>query len=74
MVLTLSIKYLDLPNSDYLLGVSDLTGELMRLAISTITRSGGRDRTLHTAAFVRRCLAGASHPTAYEMELRMTSA
>lgn len=50
-------KYLDLPNPDYLLGVSDLTGELMRLAISTITRSGGRDRALHTATFVRRCLA-----------------
>ncbi|KDN49405.1 hypothetical protein RSAG8_02107, partial [Rhizoctonia solani AG-8 WAC10335] len=50
-------KYLDLTESDYLLGVSDLTGELMRLAISTITRKGGRDRALHTAAFVRRCLA-----------------
>jgi predicted translin family RNA/ssDNA-binding protein len=52
------IKYLDLSSSDYLLGISDLTGELMRLAISTITRSGGRDRAFHTAAFVRRCLAG----------------
>ncbi|ELU35945.1 hypothetical protein AG1IA_10025 [Rhizoctonia solani AG-1 IA] len=30
----------------------------MRLAISTITRKGGRDRALHTAAFVRTCLAG----------------
>ncbi|CAE6470405.1 unnamed protein product [Rhizoctonia solani] len=50
-------KYLDLTESDYLLGVSDLTGELMRLAISTITRKGGRDRALHTAAFVRGCLA-----------------
>ncbi|KAF8758402.1 Translin [Rhizoctonia solani] len=46
-------KYLYLAESDYLLGVSDLTGELMRLAISTITRKGGRDRALHTAAFVR---------------------
>ncbi|QRW27318.1 Translin [Rhizoctonia solani] len=50
-------KYLYLAESDYLLGVSDLTGELMRLAISTITRKGGRDRALHTAAFVRACLA-----------------
>ncbi|KAJ1310362.1 hypothetical protein OPQ81_007100 [Rhizoctonia solani] len=50
-------KYLDLAESDYLLGVSDLTGELMRLAVSTITRKGGRDRALHTAAFVRKCLA-----------------
>lgn len=49
-------KYLDLSESDYLLGISDLTGELMRLSISTITRKGGRDRALHTAAFVRRCL------------------
>ncbi|CEL52380.1 Translin-associated protein X OS=Mus musculus GN=Tsnax PE=1 SV=1 [Rhizoctonia solani AG-1 IB] len=50
-------KYLDLSESDYLLGISDLTGELMRLAISTITRKGGRDRALHIAAFVRACLA-----------------
>ncbi|CAE6418312.1 unnamed protein product [Rhizoctonia solani] len=47
----------DLSESDYLLGISDLTGELMRLAISTITRKGGRDRALHIAAFVRACLA-----------------
>ncbi|KAG9124574.1 hypothetical protein FRC07_011092 [Ceratobasidium sp. 392] len=50
-------RYLELSNADYLLGISDLTGELMRLAISTITRPGGRDRALHIAQFVRKCVA-----------------
>ncbi|KAG8702191.1 hypothetical protein FRC08_003641 [Ceratobasidium sp. 394] len=50
-------RYLELSNADYLLGVSDLTGELMRLAISTVTRPGGRDRVLHIAQFVRRCVS-----------------
>lgn len=50
-------KYLELSNADYLLGVSDLTGELMRLAISTVTRPGGRDRALHSSQFVRKCVS-----------------
>ncbi|KAB5593035.1 Translin-associated protein X [Ceratobasidium theobromae] len=62
-------KYLDLSGSDYLLGISDLTGELMRLAISTITRSGGRDRALYTAAFVRKCLANFEMFTSHVRDL-----
>ncbi|QRW00228.1 Translin [Ceratobasidium sp. AG-Ba] len=50
-------KYVELSNADYLLGISDLTGELMRLAISTITRPGGRERALHSSQFVRTCVS-----------------
>ncbi|KAJ7293242.1 Translin family-domain-containing protein [Mycena rebaudengoi] len=41
--------------SDYLLGLSDLTGELMRFAISTIARRGGRPKANQVCAFVRSC-------------------
>ncbi|KAF8610483.1 Translin [Ceratobasidium sp. AG-I] len=51
------IQYVELSHSDYLLGISDLTGELMRLAISTITKRGGKDRALHISNFVRKCIA-----------------
>ncbi|KAK7064525.1 Translin-associated protein X [Favolaschia claudopus] len=41
--------------SDYLLGLSDLTGELMRFAISNISRRGGRLKASEVCAFVREC-------------------
>ncbi|KAJ7169541.1 Translin [Mycena filopes] len=41
--------------SDYLLGLSDLTGELMRFAISNIARRGGRPKASQVCAFVREC-------------------
>ncbi|KAJ7102260.1 Translin [Mycena belliarum] len=41
--------------SDYLLGLSDLTGELMRFAISNIARRGGRPKANQVCAFVRGC-------------------
>ncbi|KAJ7785962.1 Translin [Mycena metata] len=41
--------------SDYLLGLSDLTGELMRFAISNIARRGGRPKASQVCAFVRGC-------------------
>ena len=44
--------------SDYLLGLSDLTGELMRFAISGIARRGGRAKANQVCAFVRNCKAG----------------
>lgn len=44
--------------SDYLLGLSDLTGELMRFAISGIARRGGRTKANEVCAFVRNCKAG----------------
>jgi predicted translin family RNA/ssDNA-binding protein len=54
----LSLQYLPLPVDDYLLGLSDLTGELMRYAISTIARKGGRARALQVCSFVRATKAG----------------
>ncbi|KAJ7630615.1 Translin [Roridomyces roridus] len=47
--------YFPLTTSDYLLGLSDLTGELMRFAISNITRRGGRPKANEICAFVRDC-------------------
>ncbi|EJU01039.1 Translin [Dacryopinax primogenitus] len=51
------IPYFPLPPSDYLLGISDLTGELMRYAISAITTPGGRIRARVVCDFVRDCRA-----------------
>ncbi|KLO20522.1 Translin [Schizopora paradoxa] len=42
---------------DYLLGVSDLTGELMRFAITAISRRGGRRKAREVSDFVRGCKA-----------------
>ncbi|EMD41657.1 hypothetical protein CERSUDRAFT_102067 [Gelatoporia subvermispora B] len=47
-----------LPVEDYLLGLSDLTGELMRFAISSISRRGGRLKASQVCTFVRACRAG----------------
>lgn len=55
----LIMQYFPLPVEDYLLGVSDLTGELMRFAISGITQPGGRVKAMEICAFVRECKAGA---------------
>ncbi|EPQ60971.1 Translin [Gloeophyllum trabeum ATCC 11539] len=49
--------YFPLTISDYLLGLSDLTGELMRYAISAISRKGGRAKASDICAFVRHCKA-----------------
>ncbi|KAA1468542.1 Translin [Dentipellis sp. KUC8613] len=49
--------YFPLPVSDYLLGLSDLTGELMRFAISAIAKRGGRSKASEVCAFVRGCKA-----------------
>lgn len=56
--MTWDLQYFDLPLDDYLLGLSDLTGELMRFAISGISRRGGRSKATEVCAFVRRCKAG----------------
>ncbi|KAI5991565.1 Translin [Pisolithus albus] len=48
-------QYFPLPLEDYLCGLSDLTGELMRLAISGIARRGGRDRARKICVVVREC-------------------
>ncbi|KAL0950825.1 hypothetical protein HGRIS_007587 [Hohenbuehelia grisea] len=52
------VPYVILTVEDYLLGLSDLTGELMRFAISGIARWGGRAKALDVCAFVRACRAG----------------
>ncbi|KAG9314583.1 Translin [Chiua virens] len=51
------VPYFLLPKDDYLLGLSDLTGELMRFAISGCSRKGGRARAVQVRNFVRNCKA-----------------
>ncbi|KAJ7275389.1 Translin [Mycena haematopus] len=55
--------------SDYLLGLSDLTGELMRFAISNIARRGGRPKASQVCAFVRGCKADFEHFTPHVRDL-----
>ncbi|KAG8220025.1 Translin family-domain-containing protein [Butyriboletus roseoflavus] len=54
----ISSQYLPLPKEDYLLGLADLTGELMRFAISGFSRKGGRARAVQVCNFVRDCKSG----------------
>jgi len=49
--------YFPLTVSDYLLGLSDLMGELMRYAISGISKRGGRQKSSEICTFVRNCKA-----------------
>ncbi|KAK0456355.1 Translin [Armillaria borealis] len=49
--------YFPLTISDYMLGLSDLTGELMRYSISGLTKRGGRLQAMDTLGFVRNCKA-----------------
>ncbi|KAJ7899979.1 Translin [Mycena olivaceomarginata] len=55
--------------SDYLLGLSDLTGELMRFAISNIARRGGRPKASQVCAFVRGCKSDFERFTPHVREL-----
>jgi hypothetical protein len=52
------LQLFPLPLSDYILGVCDLTGELMRLAISSISKPNGRMKASQISLFVRGCKAG----------------
>ncbi|KAI0322293.1 Translin [Amylostereum chailletii] len=61
--------FFPLPASDYLLGLSDLTGELMRFAISSISKRGGRTKASEVSAFVRGCKADFEGLTPYVREL-----
>ncbi|KAI0004135.1 Translin [Russula compacta] len=58
-----------LPLSDYVLGVCDLTGELMRLAISSISKPNGRMKASQISLFVRGCKADFETLTPYINEL-----
>ncbi|PIL29628.1 hypothetical protein GSI_08265 [Ganoderma sinense ZZ0214-1] len=64
------IPYFPLPLEDYLLGLSDLTGELMRFAIGAISRRGGRQKANEVCNFVRNCKADFEALTPYFKELR----
>jgi len=52
------LQLFPLPLSDYVLGICDLTGELMRLAISSISKPNGRVKASQISLFVRGCKAG----------------
>ena len=52
-----------------MLGVSDLTGELMRYAIAGIPRKGGRATAAAVCTFVRQCKADFDTLTPYLREL-----
>jgi len=58
-----------LPFSDYVLGICDLTGELMRLAISSISKPNGRMRASKISLFVRGCRTDFETLTPYVDEL-----
>ncbi|KAL6304180.1 Translin [Sparassis latifolia] len=68
------IRYFPLPLEDYLLGLSDLTGELMRYAISAISRRGGRSKASEVCTFVRGCRANFEGLVPYYRELRKKQA
>ncbi|GLB36427.1 putative translin [Lyophyllum shimeji] len=63
------VPYFPLTIADYLLGLSDLTGELMRFAISAISRRGGRAKASEVCAFVRACKADFERMTPYVRDL-----
>ncbi|KAL5518646.1 hypothetical protein ACEPAH_329 [Sanghuangporus vaninii] len=62
-------KLFPLPMDDYLLGVSDVTGELMRFAITSIGRRGGRGTARAVSDFVRNCKADFEGFTPYVRHL-----
>ncbi|ESK98484.1 translin family protein [Moniliophthora roreri MCA 2997] len=67
-------QFFPLTTYDYLLGVSDLTGELMRYAISGFGRTGGRSRANEVCAFVRNCRADFERLTPYIRDLNKKQA
>ncbi|TCD70677.1 hypothetical protein EIP91_002401 [Steccherinum ochraceum] len=64
------VSYFPLPLEDYLLGLSDLTGELMRYAISAISQRGGRIKASNVCTFVRNCKADFEVYTPHIRDLR----
>jgi len=63
------VPYFPLQKKDYLLGLSDLTGELMRFGISGIGRRGGRAKAQAVCAFVRQCKSDFDRFTPHIYEL-----
>ncbi|KAF8168281.1 Translin [Crassisporium funariophilum] len=68
------VPYFPLTSSDHLLGLSDLTGELMRFAISGISRRGGRKKASEVCAFVRGCKSDFERMTPYIRDLNKKQA
>ncbi|KAI6159612.1 Translin [Pisolithus thermaeus] len=68
------VPFFPLPLEDYLCGLSDLTGELMRLAISGIARKGGRDRARKICVIVRECKTELEKCAPYVKEVRKKQA
>ncbi|KIK71328.1 hypothetical protein GYMLUDRAFT_211458 [Collybiopsis luxurians FD-317 M1] len=68
------VAYFPLAISDYLLGLSDLTGELMRFAIAGFSRPGGRAKALETCHFVRDCKSDFERFTPHVWELHKKQA
>lgn len=62
-------QYFPLPMEDYLLGISDLTGELMRYAITAISRKGGRATASSVCSFLRQCKTDFEALTHHSREL-----
>jgi predicted translin family RNA/ssDNA-binding protein len=54
-LLMMRYQYVILTVDDYLLGISDLTGECMRYAIAAAPQRGGRVRAKQVCSFVRSC-------------------
>ncbi|KAJ8489650.1 hypothetical protein ONZ45_g13502 [Pleurotus djamor] len=63
------VPFFPVTPSDYLLGLSDLTGELMRLSISAMSQRGGRKHAMEVCTFVRNCKADFEAFTPYVREL-----
>ena len=53
-----SVQWVHLPYSEFILGLSDLTGELMRFAITSVATRGGKGRAQPVCDFVRGVKAG----------------
>ncbi|KAF9452538.1 Translin [Macrolepiota fuliginosa MF-IS2] len=69
------VPFFPLTVSDYLLGLSDLTGELMRFAISGLSsHKGGRAKATQVCAFVRACKADFEQYSAFVPDLRKKQA
>ncbi|KAH6917564.1 Translin [Coprinopsis sp. MPI-PUGE-AT-0042] len=68
------VPFFPLTISDYLLGLSDLTGELVRYAISGLSRKGGRQKAIDICVFVRNCKADFERFTPYIRDLRKKQA
>jgi len=64
-----TLLWVCLPFSDFILGLSDLTGELMRFAVTSVATGRGKDRSQLVCDFVRNVKADFERLTPYIREL-----